>query len=130
MFMTSGIVAVLVGLKFAVGFIIGAATAKLIYRTRLTRARFFRASLAAGIVFVLVSGVAGWAVLTPRSRMAADWMSLLGEKTFGLGMRSLGMKFYSALSRVSGSQPLQTLRQMIKDIEPVRWVYPCQPELS
>lgn len=61
MFMTSGIVAVLVGLKFAVGFIIGAATAKLIYRTHLTRARFLRASLAAGIVFVLVSGVAGWA---------------------------------------------------------------------
>jgi hypothetical protein len=61
MFLTSGMVAVLVGFKFAVGFIIGAATSKLIYRSRLTRARTLRASLAAGVVFVLISGVAGWA---------------------------------------------------------------------
>ena len=61
MFVTTGIVAVVLGLKFLIGFIIGFATAKVIYRSRLTRARTLRASLAAGIVFVLVSGVAGWA---------------------------------------------------------------------
>jgi hypothetical protein len=61
MFITSGIVIVIVALKFALGFVIGAATAKLIYRSRLTRIRTLRASLAAGVVFVLISGVAGWA---------------------------------------------------------------------
>jgi hypothetical protein len=61
MFLTTGIVAVLVGLKFAAGFIIGAMTATLMYRRRLTMPRTLRASLAAGVVFVLVSGVAGWA---------------------------------------------------------------------
>ncbi len=61
MFVTTGIVAVLVGMKFLIGFIIGFATAKVIYRSRLTRARTLRASLAGGVVFVLVSGVAGWA---------------------------------------------------------------------
>ena len=61
MFLTSGVVAILVGLKFAVGFIIGAATATLIYRFRLTTSRTLRASLSAAVVFVLVSGIAGWA---------------------------------------------------------------------
>lgn len=61
MFLTTGIVATIVGLKFAVGFIIGAATAKVMYRSRLTKARALRASLAAGVIFVLVSGIAGWA---------------------------------------------------------------------
>jgi hypothetical protein len=61
MFLTSSMVALLVALKFGAGFIVGAATAKLIYRSRVTGARILRASLAAGVVFVLVSGVAGWA---------------------------------------------------------------------
>lgn len=61
MFLMSGAVAVLVLLKFALGFIIGAGTATLIYQSRLTRARVLRASLAGGVVFVLMSGVAGWA---------------------------------------------------------------------
>jgi hypothetical protein len=60
MFLTTGIVAVLVGLKFIAGFIIGAVTAKVMYRRRLTVAQTLRASLGAGVVFVLVSGVAGW----------------------------------------------------------------------
>ncbi len=57
----TGIVVVLVGLKVLVGFIIGLATAKVVYRSRLTRARALRASLVAGVVFVLISGAAGWA---------------------------------------------------------------------
>jgi hypothetical protein len=57
----TGIVAVLVGLKFIAGFIIGAVTAMVMYRRRLTVAQTLRASLGAGVVFVLVSGVAGWA---------------------------------------------------------------------
>ena len=61
MFLTTGIVAVLVGLKFIAGFIIGAVTAMVMYRRRLTVAQTLRASLGAGVVFVLVSGVAGWA---------------------------------------------------------------------
>lgn len=61
MFLTTGIVAVLVGLKFAIGLIIGVETAAMIYRRCLTLTRTIRASLAAGVVFVLVSGVAGWA---------------------------------------------------------------------
>jgi hypothetical protein len=60
-FITPVIAAVLVGLKFAVGLIIGAGTATLIYRSRLTRVRTIRASVSAGVVFVLISGVAGWA---------------------------------------------------------------------
>lgn len=60
MFLTTGIVAVLVGLKFIAGFIIGAVTAMVMYRRRLTVAQTLRASLGAGVVFVLVSGVAGW----------------------------------------------------------------------
>jgi hypothetical protein len=61
MFLTSSMVALLVALKFGAGFIVGAAIAKLIYRSTVTRARILRASLAAGVVFVLVSGAAGWA---------------------------------------------------------------------
>ena len=61
MFVSSGFVAVLVGLKLAFGFIIGAGTANLIYRSRLTVARTKRASIVGGVVFVLVSCVAGWA---------------------------------------------------------------------
>ena len=61
MFAGSGSVAVLVGLKLTLGFIIGAGTANLIYRSRLTAARTKRASIVAGVVFVLMSGVAGWA---------------------------------------------------------------------
>ena len=61
MFVSSGFVAVLVGLKLAFGFIIGAGTANLIYRSRLTVARTKRACIVAGVVFILMSGVAGWA---------------------------------------------------------------------
>jgi hypothetical protein len=60
MFASSGFVAVLVGLKLGLGFIIGAGTANLIYRSRLTEARTKRASIVAGVFFMLVSGVAGW----------------------------------------------------------------------
>ena len=96
MFLTTGIVAALVGLKFAAGFIIGAMTATMMYRRRLTMPRTLRASLAAGVVFVLVSGVAGWA-LTPRSRMDGGSTLRHGEKTSGLEMQSLRTLFYSAL---------------------------------
>lgn len=61
MFATSGFVAVLVALKLAVGFILGAGAANLIYRSRLTVARTKRASIVAAGAFVLTSGVAGWA---------------------------------------------------------------------
>jgi hypothetical protein len=61
MFLTIGIVAVVLGLKFAAGLIIGAVTVIMIYRRQLTVARTLRGSLAAGVVFVLVSGVASWA---------------------------------------------------------------------
>ena len=61
MFLTSGIVAMLVVLHFGAGFITGAITAMLIYRSRLTTSRVLRASVSAGVAFVLVSGVAGWA---------------------------------------------------------------------
>ncbi len=61
MFLTIGIVAMLAALKFAVGFIMGDGTAKAIYRSRVTTARTIRAFISAGIVYVLISGFAGWA---------------------------------------------------------------------
>ncbi len=61
MFASSGFVAVLIVLKLALGFIIGAGTAKLIYNSRLTATRTKRACIVAGVVFVVMSGVAGWA---------------------------------------------------------------------
>lgn len=61
MLLTARIVALLAGLRFAVGLIIGAVTASLIYRRRITVVRTSRASLAAAVVFLLISGMAGWA---------------------------------------------------------------------
>lgn len=61
MLLTTGIVAMLAGLKFALGLIIGSVTAVIMYRRRITIARTARASLAAAVVFLLISGAAGWA---------------------------------------------------------------------
>lgn len=61
MFATSGIVAMLVGLKLVLGVVLGAGTANLMYRSRLTTTRTKRASVAAALAFVLTSGLAGWA---------------------------------------------------------------------
>lgn len=61
MFLTTGVVALLAGLRFAVGLMIGAVTAVVMYRRRITRARTSRASLVAAVVFLLISGVTGWA---------------------------------------------------------------------
>lgn len=83
MFATSGFVAVLVALKLAVGFILGAGAANLIYRSRLTVARTKRASIVAAGAFVLTSGVAGWLALTQRLRTGRGWTPRRGEKTFG-----------------------------------------------
>jgi hypothetical protein len=61
MFMASGIAAVIIAIKFLIGSLIGAATAGLIYRSRLTSRRVIRATLAAGIAYLFASGLAGWA---------------------------------------------------------------------
>ena len=61
MLLTTGMVALLAGLRFAAGLIIGAITAVVMYRRLITMARTSRASLAAAIAFLLISGVAGWA---------------------------------------------------------------------
>lgn len=59
--MTSGIVALLILGKYLVGALIGASTATLIYRSRITRRRVIRAAFVAGGAFLFGSGLAGWA---------------------------------------------------------------------
>ncbi len=63
MFMTAGLVAIVVILKFLIGSVIGLVVAALIYRSRLGVWLAFRAALLAGVAFVVTSGIAGWAGL-------------------------------------------------------------------
>jgi len=61
MLMTSGIAPIIIAVKFLIGALIGAATAGLIYRSRLTSSRIIRATFLAGIAYLVASGLAGWA---------------------------------------------------------------------
>lgn len=56
MFMTPGLALILIALKFGLGAVIGLGTVALVYR-----ARFVRGAVVGGVVFVLASGLAGWA---------------------------------------------------------------------
>ena len=61
MFTTSAIVSVLILGKYIVGALIGASTAALIYRSRISVKRLIPAAFVAGGAFLFGSGLAGWA---------------------------------------------------------------------
>jgi hypothetical protein len=56
MFMTWQLALVIIALKFVIGAVIGLAVAGLVYRTR-----FLRGAVFGGVMFLLASGLAGWA---------------------------------------------------------------------
>ena len=56
MFMTPGLALFLIALKFFLGALVGLGTVALAYRTR-----FLRGAAFGGVMFVLASGLAGWA---------------------------------------------------------------------
>jgi hypothetical protein len=56
MFMTPGFALILIALKFVLGALIGLGTVALAYRKR-----FLRGAIFGGVMFVLASGLAGWA---------------------------------------------------------------------
>jgi hypothetical protein len=56
MFMTPELALVVIALKFLIGSIIGLGVVALVYRTR-----FLRGAIFGGVMFLLASGLAGWA---------------------------------------------------------------------
>jgi hypothetical protein len=61
MFMTNGIVAVIIAGKILMGSLVGLLIAALIYRSKFRIRLGVRSALFAGIAYLLASGMAGWA---------------------------------------------------------------------
>jgi hypothetical protein len=61
MFMTSGMLMVIIVVEFLAGCVIGAAVVALIYRSQLRLGLALRGALIAGIALLLMAGVTGWA---------------------------------------------------------------------
>jgi hypothetical protein len=61
MFMTNGVVAIIIAGKVLIGSLVGLLIAALIHRSRLRIRLVVRSALFAGVTYLLVSGVAGWA---------------------------------------------------------------------
>ncbi len=61
MFMTNGIVAVIIAAKLLMGSLVGLLIAALIYRSRFKIRLGVRSALFAGIAYLLASGLTGWA---------------------------------------------------------------------
>jgi hypothetical protein len=61
MFATTGLALTFIAIELLAGFVIGLITVALIYRSRLRAGLVIRGILFAGLAFLIMSGVAGWA---------------------------------------------------------------------
>lgn len=61
MFMTPGVAACLIALKFLMGAVIGLVVVVLVYRSRFGIGLAVRGAVLGGVAFLFASGVAGWA---------------------------------------------------------------------